>query len=89
MSEDMEQQRGLGTIVKWFESRAFGFIRPDSGGPDLFVHLSALADGEPTPGLRVRFTRVPATKGPKAIDVEPAGAETVTTAEKAGSGKDE
>jgi len=32
-------------VKVWFEERGFGFIAPEGGGPDVYVHRSVLADG--------------------------------------------
>jgi len=60
--------------VKWFnESKGYGFITPDGGGEDLFVHFSAIsADGYKTlqEGDRVSFEQAQGPKGPQATNVE-------------------
>ncbi|GAA4833435.1 cold-shock protein [Kitasatospora terrestris] len=61
--------------VKWFNAeKGFGFIAPDAGGPDVFVHFSAIQ----TSGYRgleenqrVEFDVVAGPKGPQAEQVVP------------------
>jgi CspA family cold shock protein len=63
--------------VKWFnESKGFGFISPEDGGKDVFVHFSAIkADGFRTlaEGQAVNFDVEDGPKGPQASNVTLAG----------------
>jgi len=34
-----------GKISKWIDSRGFGFVTPDGGGADVFIHHTAFVDG--------------------------------------------
>ncbi|WP_225729836.1 MULTISPECIES: cold-shock protein [unclassified Nocardia] len=60
-------------IVKWFNSeKGFGFIAQDGGGPDVFVHYSAVTGNgfrSLDEGQRVEFEIGQGQKGPQAQDV--------------------
>jgi CspA family cold shock protein len=64
----------IGT-VKWFNSeKGYGFITPDGGGKDLFVHFSNIV-GEGYRSLqdnqRVEYEERQGRKGPEAANVRP------------------
>ncbi len=66
-------ESGEGT-VKWFNAtKGFGFITPDSGGKDVFLHASVLRRAglvDVQPGQRVRFSSIERDKGPEARTLE-------------------
>ena len=66
----------LNGVVKWFnDAKGYGFISRE-GGPDVFVHYSAIQGGgfkSLAEGDRVEFEIVQGQKGPQASDVVKAG----------------
>ena len=64
-----------GGTVKWFsDEKGYGFVTPDDGSNDLFVHFSNI-DGEGfktlTEGQKVTFEAAEGRKGPEATSVRP------------------
>ncbi|KDQ18145.1 hypothetical protein BOTBODRAFT_52941 [Botryobasidium botryosum FD-172 SS1] len=61
--------------VKWFnDEKGYGFITPDDGSPDLFVHFRAINGSgfkALKEGQRVEFEIEGGTKGPQATNVTP------------------
>jgi CspA family cold shock protein len=62
-------------VVKWFsDEKGFGFITPDEGSKDLFVHHTSIqSDGYRSlaEGARVEYESEQGDKGPKAVNVRP------------------
>ncbi|MGF1649755.1 MAG: cold-shock protein [Hyphomicrobiaceae bacterium] len=69
--------RKTGTVKFFDQTKGFGFITPDEGGNDVFVHISAVqASGMANldQGMRVSFETEPDRKGkgPKAVNLQTA-----------------
>lgn len=67
--------RQTGTVKFYNETKGFGFIKPDAGGADVFVHVSAIERsgiGTLTEGARISYETEPDKrgKGPKAVNLQ-------------------
>ena len=67
--------RQTGTVKFFNSTKGFGFITPEKGGKDVFVHISAVEKsgiGSLDEGMRVSFDTEPDPrgKGPKAVNLQ-------------------
>jgi cold shock protein len=70
--------RQNGTVKFFNQTKGYGFITPDQGGKDVFVHVTAVERsgiGTLDEGMRVSFDTEPDKrgKGPKAVNLQLAG----------------
>ena len=69
--------RQMGTVKFFNQSKGFGFITPDDGGKDVYVHITAVersSVGQLAENMRVSFETEPDKrgKGPKAVNLQSA-----------------
>src|SRR4030095_16725083 len=74
---DIANAEEVDGIVKWFSAlKGYGFVSPNTGGKDVFLHITVLRNLGLTnlsPGQPVRMRVVTARKGPEAVAIELTG----------------
>ena len=65
----------IGTLIWWNPNRGFGFIKPDTGGPDIFLHVSDLEDAGIhlmvlNVGQRLSYDTTEYDGKPKAVEIQ-------------------
>jgi cold shock CspA family protein len=76
MTQTVGEHSGL--IVRWKDDKGFGFIRSDSGGPDIFAHIKDFLDYDQrhemreliVEGRRVAYAVLDEGDKPRAVCVE-------------------
>ena len=59
-----------GKVARFFDQKGFGFIAPDDGGKDLFVHINEVDGGQLLEGDAVVFDEADSPKGKQASNVK-------------------
>jgi CspA family cold shock protein len=77
-SENLDQERSMASgTVKWFsQAKGFGFIQPEDGGADLFIHFSNIAGSgfrNLEEGQKVEYEAQEGRKGMEATNVSVVG----------------
>lgn len=74
---DLANAQTMDGVVKWFSAlKGYGFVSPDGGGKDVFVHVTILRNLGLTnlaPGQPVRMKVLTQRKGPEALSIELTG----------------
>ena len=61
-----------GTVISFDSARGFGFIAPEDGSADVFVHISAVEQsglGYLSEGQKIEFDSQPDERGAKAVNL--------------------